>query len=207
MDFPVIDLMDEAACYRFLLGLLHPGGLGCPRCGRADGLGVQARHRDPVLDYRCRHCGRVFNAYTGTALERTRRPPAQWVLILRGVAQGTPTARLAREVGCDRMHLLALRHRVQGLAAAAAAAAGPGGGPQAEADEMFQNAGEKRHPASRPGRPAAPAREQAPRARHVRRRPAAGPRGPRPTDRGGRPAGGRPDGRPHPAGVRHRPHG
>ena len=37
-------------------------GLACPRCGAADRLGVHRRHRDPVLDYQCGHCGRVFNA-------------------------------------------------------------------------------------------------------------------------------------------------
>lgn len=189
MDFPIIDLLDPDACYRFLLDLLHPDGLVCPRCGRADGMGVQARHREPVLDYRCRHCGRVFNAYTGTPLERTRRSPTQWVLILRGIVQGTPTARLAREIGCDRMHLLELRHHLQGLAAQAAARAGPVPGREVEADEMFQNAGEKRHPASGPSRPAASPGQQATRARHVRHRPAAGARGSRPADRRGCPAG------------------
>ena len=33
MDFPITDLMDEHACYQWLLGLLHPKGLACPRCG------------------------------------------------------------------------------------------------------------------------------------------------------------------------------
>jgi hypothetical protein len=33
-------------------------------------------------------------------------------MILRGLAQGTPTAPMARELGCDRRPLLALRHRL-----------------------------------------------------------------------------------------------
>ena len=53
MDFPLIDLMDEDACYRKLVELLHPDGLACPRCGAAERLGVHRRHRDPVLDYQC----------------------------------------------------------------------------------------------------------------------------------------------------------
>ncbi len=32
MDFPLIDLMDELACYEELLALLHPGGLGSTPC-------------------------------------------------------------------------------------------------------------------------------------------------------------------------------
>ena len=159
MDFPILDLMDPTACYRFLVDTLHPDGLRCPTCRRDDARSVHDRHRPPVYDYRCGHCGAVFNAYTGTPLQKTHKTPSQLVLILRGIWQGTPTAQLARELGCDRKHLLELRHRLQGLAESAAVNTGPVVGPHTEADEMFQNAGEKRGPALRPGRPAAPTRE------------------------------------------------
>ena len=154
MHFPIVDRMDPAACYQFLVGTRHPDGLHCPTCRRDDALSVHDRHRPPVFDYRCRHCGAVFNAYTGTPLQKTHRPPAQLVLILRGIWQGTPTARLARERTCDRKHLLELRHKLQGLAESAAANPGPVAGRETEADEVFQNAGEKRRPAPRPRRPA-----------------------------------------------------
>ena len=117
MDFPLSELMDEHACYARLVGLLHPDGLACPRCGAADRLGVHRCHRDPVLDYQCGHCRRVFNAFTGTPLSGTRRSPSQLLLIFHGVAQAAPTARMARELECDRKHLLELRHRLQGNAA------------------------------------------------------------------------------------------
>ena len=149
MDFPLTDLMDEGACYERLVAALHPDGLACPRCG-GDRYGIHRRHRDPVVDYRCRDCRRVFNAFTGTALQKTGRRPSELVLILRGIAQGAPTARMARELGRDRMKLLALRHR---LRANARAGVDPGPLPDAvvEADECYVNAGEKRHPASRAG--------------------------------------------------------
>jgi transposase-like protein len=191
MDFPIVDLMDTGACYRFLVTTLHPDGLRCPRCGRADDHPVHDRHRPPVFDYQCRGCRAVFNAYTGTPLQKTHRTPPQLVLILRGIWQAAPTARLARELGCDRKHLLELRHRLQGLAERAAAQVGPVSGNATEADEMFQNAGEKRHPAPRPRRPAAMPGEQASRARDVRERSAAGGRRGRPGYRGHRAAGGR----------------
>src|SRR5262245_55821106 len=114
MDFPIADLMDESACYRRLVDILHPAGLACPGCGTRDRLGVHRRHREPLIDYPCGHCGRVFNALTGTALHEARRPCAEALLVLRGICQGVPTARLAREPGCDRKHLLELRHRLQG---------------------------------------------------------------------------------------------
>jgi transposase-like protein len=176
MDFPLADLMDEDACYAKLLAALHPGGLACPRCGAADRLGVHRRHRAPVLDYQCGRCRRVFNAWTGTALQGMQRPPSQIILILRGIAQGVPTARLARELGCDRMHLLGLRHRLQEHARMWLDR-NPLGDQVVEADEMYQNAGEKRRPARRPGRPAAAAGQRPPGPRHLRQRPAADRRG------------------------------
>ena len=181
MDFPIADLMDEGACYAWLRSTLHPGGLACPGCGSTDdteaGRRVYRRNRAPVLDYKCLACGRVFNAFTGTALAGTHRRPSQLVLFLRGVAQGESTARLSRELKASRPHLHELRRRLQANAAAALPAIDPGpltGDAAVEADEAYVAAGEKRRPAHRPRRPAAAAGEQAERARHVRRRPPAG---------------------------------
>src|SRR3954467_14129140 len=142
MDFPLADLMDQDACYHKLVGLLHPGGLACPACKASDRHRVHRRHRTPVLDYRCTACGRVFNAFTGTDLDGTHRRPAEIMLILRGFAQGVPTAQLARELGCDRKHLLELRRRMQGDATRWLDR-NPLGDGAVEADEMYQNAGEK----------------------------------------------------------------
>jgi hypothetical protein len=93
-----------------------------------------------------------------TRLDHTHRRSSEIVLILRGIAQGTSTARLARELDRDRGVLLQLRHGLQQNAALQC--------PQtplldevAEADEMYQNAGEKRHSASRSRRCAAAARQ------------------------------------------------
>jgi len=176
MDFPLIDLMDEHACYERLVELLHPDGLACPRCGAADRLGVHRRHRDPVIDLQCGGCGRVFHAFTGTPLRGIRRSPSQLLLILRGVAQAEPTARMARELGCDRKHLLELRHRLQDDAALRLDR-NPLGDAVVEADECYVNAGEKRRPASRPGRSAAAAGQPPARPRDLRQRSAAGGRG------------------------------
>src|SRR5262249_34824334 len=83
-------------------GRLYPRGRPCPPCGRRRGLGAPRRHRAPVLAYQCPRCAAVFTAFTGTALAGTQRRPSELVLILRGIAQGTPTAQLARELGCSR---------------------------------------------------------------------------------------------------------
>ena len=123
--------------------------------------------------YQCGHCRRVFNAFTATPLRGIRRPPAQ--LILRGIAQAAPTAELARELGCDRKHLLQLRHRLQDNARLGLDR-NPLGDAVVEADEAYLNAGEKRDPAPRPGRPAAAAGQPPSRPRQLRQRPSAGGR-------------------------------
>ena len=62
MLFPIDDLLDDAACYRLLLSVLHPDGLHCPKGHPLEaGQAPHDRHREPVLDYRCRTCGKVFN--------------------------------------------------------------------------------------------------------------------------------------------------
>jgi transposase-like protein len=156
MDFPILDLMDQDACYHKLLDLLHPDGLACPRCG-GDRLTFHRHHKDsPVVDHWCPGCRRVFNLFTGTFWQGTHRTPAEILLILRGFAQGVSTAQLARELEVSRGHLLELRHEVQARAAAAAPRE-PMPDEFVEADEMFQNAGEKRCAAHRSRRPAAAA--------------------------------------------------
>ena len=159
MDFSLIDYLDEDACYTKLVELLHPDGLACPRCGERQHLGIHRCHRAPAVDFQCGTCGRVFNAFTGTSLHGTHRRPSQLLLILRGIAQGTPTAQLARELGCDRKELLTLRHRLQERAQIGLDR-NPLDDEVVEADEMYQNAGEKRDSARRPRRPAAAACQQ-----------------------------------------------
>jgi hypothetical protein len=95
-----------------------------------------------VLDYRCSACRRVFNAFTATSPAGTHRKPAEIVPILRGFAQGVPTAQLARELGCDREHLLELR-RLMRDDAERWLDRDPPGDDTVEADEMGRDAGEK----------------------------------------------------------------
>lgn len=173
MDFPIGDLMDELACYEFLVGLLHPDGLACPHCGDPDHLKVHRRDRAPILAYRCTACRRISTAFTGTVLQGTKRRPIDLVLILRGIAQGVSTARLARELGCSRPELLEFRHRLQELGFEGLDRT-PLADAAIESDEMYQNAGEKRGAAPRRGRPAEAAGQQGPRPRQLGERPAAG---------------------------------
>jgi len=193
MDFPIGDLMDESACYEFLVGLLHPNGLACPHCGDRDHLKVHRRDRAPILAYRCTACRRISTAFTGTALQGTKRRSVELVLILGGIAQGVSTAQLARELGCSRPELLEFRHRLQELGFANLDRT-PLADAAIEADEMFQNAGEKRSPASRRGGSAEAAGQQGRGPRHLGAGPAAGMRCGRARERAGAAARRAPDG-------------
>ncbi len=116
ITFPIQSLMDEQACYEYLLSVLHPNGLHCPQGHPLPAAqGAHDRHRAPIVDYRCKTCGAVFNLFTNTHWSKTRYSCATIVLILRGVAQGVPTAHLAQELGLDRAHLLEHRHEIQTL--------------------------------------------------------------------------------------------
>ncbi|MBE7471968.1 MAG: hypothetical protein HS114_22765 [Anaerolineales bacterium] len=71
------------------------------------------RRRDPIFDYRCRICGNVFNLFTDTVWQGSQYDCRKIVLIVRGVAQGTPTLHLADELEVDYGALLERRHRLQ----------------------------------------------------------------------------------------------
>ena len=67
----------------------------------------------------------------------------QTVLLIRGVCQGKPTAKLARELGISRTTVTAVRHQLQANAEKEQPEI-PLEDEEVETDEMFQNAGEKK---------------------------------------------------------------
>lgn len=141
IDFPIGELMDEAASLTWLERHLYPAGLCCPRCG--SGSYRLFRPKQAFPGYRCRECDGAFTILTGTAFEKSRQKPSTLVLFLRGVAQGETTARLSRELNLSYKQALTLRHRLQDNVNETA----PLNlmvGKHFEADEVYQNAGEKR---------------------------------------------------------------
>jgi transposase-like protein len=147
IDFPITELLDDSASLTWLERHLHPDGLHCPHCRSAARRLFRAQGHFPA--YRCRACDGYYTLLTGTVFAKTRQRPATLVLLLRGVAKGEPTARLARELGLSRKQLHTLRQRIQARLNESA----PTDlmmGTAFEADELYQNAGEKKHPTSRP---------------------------------------------------------
>src|ERR671930_83824 len=156
IDFPIGELLDDSICTLWLERHLHPDGLTCPHCGHSDRRLFRAQGHFPA--YRCRACDGYYTLLTGTVFEKTRQRPATLVLLLRGIAKGEPTARLARELRLSRKQLHTLRQRIQtnlNETAPTTVMAGTA----FEADALNPNAGEKKPPAPGPRRPAPAARQ------------------------------------------------
>jgi transposase-like protein len=149
MDFPLLEITDDALAEEWLQKYFHPTGLQCPRCRarviRARGFGQT--HRSHVPRYRCREWDRRYTVYTGTVFANKHLRPAQVILLLRGICKGESTAGLARELqlAYDTVHHL--RQQVQSSAIHLQPDT-PVPDAVTETDEMFQNAGEKRRQAS-----------------------------------------------------------
>jgi transposase-like protein len=156
IDFPITELLDDSICLIWLERHLHPKGLRCPRCGSSERRLFRQQHHVPA--YRCRGCEGYYTLLSGTAFAKTRQRPATLVLLLRGIAKGEPTARLARELGLSRKQLHTLRHRVQANLNETAPT-DVMQGTAFEADELYHNAGEKKHAPSRPCGSATPTRQ------------------------------------------------
>ena len=61
ITFPIQSLMDEQACYDYLLAVLHPNDLHCPQGHPLPAAQrTRDRHRAPIVDHRCKACGMVF---------------------------------------------------------------------------------------------------------------------------------------------------
>ncbi len=147
IDFLITNLLDDAGCVAWLEQYLHPSGLVCPRCHGTERRLFRRHAFFPT--YRCRACQRTYTILTATVFENTGQPPSKIVLLLRGIAKGESTARLARELEIGRKRLGELRQQIQTNLYDTL----PGEvmtGTAFEADELYQNAGEKKYAPSRP---------------------------------------------------------
>lgn len=145
MDFPITELLDEDLCAKWLERHFHPEGLKCPHCGMGleEAREFRQTKRSQLTVYRCGCCQGIYNIYSGTVFEGRYFRPSQTVLLLRGVCQGQPTAKLARELQVSRQTIHDVRQAIQGNAEKHQPEA-PLPDEQTESDELFQNAGEKR---------------------------------------------------------------
>jgi transposase-like protein len=156
MDFPIANLMSEKASTEWILEHFHPNGLRCPHCGAAwaEASAFRTTRKSQLTVYRCKHCHGIYNLYSGTIFAARHLPPQEVVLLVRGVLKGESAATLAREMGRSKTTITALRHLIQTQAAQLQPET-PLADQVVEADELFQNAGEKKRRTFRPARPAA----------------------------------------------------
>ena len=126
--FPRQSWMDEPACDTSLVDVWHPQGRQCPH-GQLlpPGQAAHDTHCAPLVDYRGRTCGAVFNLFTNTMWRKSRDSGATSVVIWRGIAQGVPTAHLADDLGVARAHGRALRHTMPQVIAARVPPSGAAG--------------------------------------------------------------------------------
>jgi transposase-like protein len=164
IDFPITDLLADDECVKWLEAFLHPEGLTCPHCGSAERRLFREQGYFPA--YRCQDCDGYYTLLSDTVFEKTHQRPATLVLLLRGIAKGESSARLARELGIGRKRVMELRHAIQNNLYETLPTAVMDG-QTFEADEIYQNAGEKRQTASGPGRPTAPPGQQGQGTRHL----------------------------------------
>jgi hypothetical protein len=142
IDVPIAELLDDSICMLWLERHLHPEGLPCPHGRSRDRRLFREHGHFPAS--RCRACDGYDTLLTGTVFENTRRRPATLVFLLRGMAKGEPTARLAREWGRSRTQRHTRRRRLQAPLHATA----PTDimmGTAFEADELYHHAGENTH--------------------------------------------------------------
>lgn len=143
MIFPITELLDEQESMVWLERHFHPKGLQCPRCGAAKHEARKFReHKSGIVDYRCYHCHRTYNLYTGTMFAGSNLAPRRVVLLVRGVCKGDPATELAEELALSRqcVHRWRQRLHANGYTMLSTKALPDA---ETETDEMFQNAGEK----------------------------------------------------------------
>jgi hypothetical protein len=153
MDFPILEVVDDRRSEGWRRRHFHPQGLRCPHCGAGEEAAFVFRQtkRSGLTVLRCRCCQGIYTLYSGTLFAapsgHPHLRPSQVVLLLQGVCQGKSAAQLARELNLSRTTTTDLRHRLQANAVQLQPNS-PLTDLAAEADELFQNAGEKRRPPS-----------------------------------------------------------
>jgi transposase-like protein len=72
----------------------------CPRCPKCQERATKHRPNEAHgYDYRCHHCGRVFNAWSGTVFEKTHRTPTKLATLVFGFLLKISASRFQRDLG------------------------------------------------------------------------------------------------------------
>jgi len=145
MDFPIANLMSEQSSTELIMEYFHPNGVRCPHCQADWGEAREFRYmrRSTLTVYRCRRCRGIYTLYSGTIFAARQLRPSQVALLVRGVLKGESAATLARELELSRTIATELQRLIQANAVHLQPET-PLNDVVVEADELFQNAGEKK---------------------------------------------------------------
>lgn len=89
-------------CYDFFFWLLHPENLKCPNGHGYEKASIHRTDRKPIVDYKCKICGKYFNIFTGTDLKGTKLSPTQLFQCFNGLLFKVPYQKLATQIGISR---------------------------------------------------------------------------------------------------------
>lgn len=99
---------NDAATLPYAVSLPEP--TECPHCHAPIGrLGAWGRSHG-LRRYRCKDCGRTFNALTGSSLARLRKRE-QWAGYAQALIEGVSVREAARRCGVDKNTAFLWRHR------------------------------------------------------------------------------------------------
>lgn len=101
------------------IGLIESAGKprNCPHCGGS--RVVRNGQADGLQRYKCRACGKSFNALTATPLARLRHK-GKWIEQARAMAEGLTVARAGEHLAVAASTAFRWRHRFLALPRAAA---------------------------------------------------------------------------------------
>lgn len=112
-DVRISELICEERSYEELRDRLHPDGLSCPNGHLLpDDQSPHDRSRAPLVSFRCRTCGSVFNIFTDTAWCGTHFDCTTILLVLRGFERDVPPKSLADVVDVSYSSLVRWKRRL-----------------------------------------------------------------------------------------------
>ena len=168
MEFSITELLSAEESEAWIREYFHPHGLKCSGCQSPVEQASRFRmtRKSKLQVYRCRQCKHIYNLYTNTVLQQHHLTPQQVVLLLRGILKGETTNELAAELELNYLTVLTLRREIQNNAEHLQPDM-PIPDMEAESDELFQNAGEKRSKAGQSAKTTSATRQQTTGSRHV----------------------------------------
>lgn len=107
----LIEALRQTGCESQAAACIERQFESAPQCPHCKGERIHRHgHADGLQRYRCRACGKTFNALTGTPLTKLRHK-AKWLCYVEQMLSSQTVRRAARETGVHRNTSFRWRHR------------------------------------------------------------------------------------------------